>query len=178
MVSNIKKIFLSELKLVFKDQGSFLIMAFAVVLYSLFYTIPFAMQTVRNVPIGVIDNDNSSFSREFIRDLNATEYVQIVKHEKSIEEAKNDYYKNTVRAFVLIPKDFERAFGVQRQNVGSYLKAVIKNGSVVSNRLVNIGNGRQGYERVYEYKGNYYTMTGIGTNGFIVSAYPIRKDDL
>lgn len=72
----------------------------------------------------------------------------------------------------------ERAFGVQRQNVGLYLKEVIKNGSVVSNRLVNIGNGRQGYERVYEYKGNYYTMTGIGTNGFIVSAYPFRKDDL
>ena len=32
--------------------------------------------------------------------------------------------------------------------------------------------------RVYEYKGNYYTMTGIGTNGFIVLAYPFRKDDL
>ena len=108
MVSNIKKIFLSELKLVFKDHGSFLIMAFAVVLYSLFYTIPFSMQTVRNVPIGVIDNDNSSFSRELIRDLNATEYVQIVKHEKSIEEARNDYYKNTIRAFVLIPRDFEK----------------------------------------------------------------------
>ena len=55
---------------------------------------------------------------------------------------------------------------------------IIKNGFVVSNRLVNIGNGRQDYERVYEYKGNYYTMTGIGTNGFIVSAYPFRKDDL
>lgn len=108
MVSNIKKIFLSELKLIFKDHGSFLIMAFAIVLYSLFYTIPFSMQTVRNVPIGVIDNDNSSFSREFIRDLNATEYVQIVKHEKSIEEANNDYYKNTIRAFVLIPRDFEK----------------------------------------------------------------------
>ena len=108
MVSNIVKIFLSELKLVFKDEGSFLIMAFAIVLYSAFYTIPFAMQTARNVPIGVIDNDNSAFSRELIRDLNATEYVQVVKHEKSIEEATNDYYKNTVRAFVLIPKDFEK----------------------------------------------------------------------
>lgn len=108
MVSDIKKIFLSELKLIFKDQGSFLIMAFAIVLYSLFYTIPFSMQTVRNVPIGVIDNDNSSFSREFIRDLNATEYVQIVKHEKSTEEAKDDYNKNTIRAFVLIPRDFEK----------------------------------------------------------------------
>ena len=35
-----------------------------------------------------------------------------------------------------------------------------------------------GYERVYEHSGKYYAMTGIGTNGFILSAYPIRKDDL
>ena len=120
MVSNIKNIFLSELKLIFKDKGSFLIMAFAIVLYSLFYTIPFSPQTVRNVPLGIIDNDNSSFSREFIRDLNATEYVQIVKHEKSIEEAKNDYYNNTIRAFVLIPKDFEKNI---KQGIPSYISS-------------------------------------------------------
>lgn len=75
-------------------------------------------------------------------------------------------------------KDFEKAFGVKRNDVGSYLKKVIQNGTVISNKIVSIGSGRQGYERVYEYKGNYYTMTGIGTNGFIVSAYPVRKDDL
>ena len=74
--------------------------------------------------------------------------------------------------------DFEHAFGVKREDVGSFLKEVIKNGTVVSNKLVDLANGRQGYERIYEYIGNYYTMTGIGTNGFIVSAYPIRKDDL
>ena len=75
-------------------------------------------------------------------------------------------------------KDFEKAFGVKRNDVGSYLKKVIQNGTVISNKIVSIGSGRQGYERVYEYKGNYYTMTGIGTNGFIISAYPVRKDDL
>ena len=75
-------------------------------------------------------------------------------------------------------KDFEKAFGVKRNDVGSYLKKVIQNGTVISNKVVSIGSGKQGYERVYEYKGNYYTMTGIGTNGFIVSAYPVRKDDL
>ena len=58
------------------------------------------------------------------------------------------------------------------------LKDMLENGTVISNKIVSIGSGRQGYERVYEYKGNYYTMTGIGTNGFIVSAYPVRKDDL
>lgn len=31
-----------------------------------------------------------------------------------------------------------------------------------------------GFERVYYYEGSYYVMTGIGTNGYIVSAYPIK----
>ncbi|MDD6711515.1 hypothetical protein [Sharpea porci] len=75
-------------------------------------------------------------------------------------------------------RDFERALGIKREDIGLYLKKVIKKGSVVRNRLINIGNGKWGYERCYEYKGNYYIMTGIGSNGFIVTAYPIRKDDL
>lgn len=36
-----------------------------------------------------------------------------------------------------------------------------------------IGN-RMGYERVYYYEGEHCIITGIGTNGFIVSAYPHR----
>ena len=32
-----------------------------------------------------------------------------------------------------------------------------------------------GFERVFSYEGNYYIVTGIGTNDFIVSAYPHKK---
>lgn len=32
-----------------------------------------------------------------------------------------------------------------------------------------------GYERVYYYESNYHVVTGIGTNGFIVSAFPRRQ---
>lgn len=46
-------------------------------------------------------------------------------------------------------------------------------GQVVSNTL-KITNGRQGFERIYYYDGKHYVLTGIGTNGFIVSAYPIE----
>lgn len=108
MVSNIIKIFKDEFKEIFKDPGSLLIMVGAIFLYSLFYTMPFSHNAVRNVPIGVIDNDNSVLSRDFTRDLDSTEYVKVIKHYLNIESAKEDYYKNKIRAFVLIPKDFER----------------------------------------------------------------------
>lgn len=74
-------------------------------------------------------------------------------------------------------KDFEQAFGVCRNHVGFYLKKVIQKGTVVSNRTVYIGTCKKGYERVYEYKSNHYIVTGIDINGFIVLAYPIRKDE-
>ena len=43
----------------------------------------------------------------------------------------------------------------------------------MKNKLKPIGN-RMGYERVYHYEGEYRIIAGIGTNGFIVSAYPHR----
>ena len=72
--------------------------------------------------------------------------------------------------------DFARAFGVSEAEVASYLRTVITHGEVVSNELKPIGSsGRMGYERVYYYEGNYHVVAGIGTNGFIVSAYPKRR---
>lgn len=108
MVSDIIKILKNEFVEIFKDPGSSLIMVGAIFLYSLFYTIPFANNALRNVPIGVVDNDNTSLSQKFIRDLNATEYIEVIETPKDIEDAKLEYYKNKIRAFVLIPKDFER----------------------------------------------------------------------
>ena len=108
MVSDIIKILKNEFVEIFKDPGSSLIMVGAIFLYSLFYTIPFANNALRNVPIGVVDNDNTSLSQKFIRDLNATEYIEVIETPKDIEDAKSEYYKNTLRAFVLLPKDFER----------------------------------------------------------------------
>lgn len=74
--------------------------------------------------------------------------------------------------------DFKRVYGIERQEVAEFLKKVIRDGIVVSNDLRSIPGGKMGYERIYEYKGNYYTLVGLGTNGFIVSAYPISKEDL
>ena len=69
--------------------------------------------------------------------------------------------------------DFQRAFGITRTQVPAYLEKVITNGKIVDSKIKPVGN-RMGYERTYYYNGNYHVVTGIGTNGFIVSAYPKR----
>lgn len=108
MVSNIIKICKDELKLIFNDAGCLLVMVGAIFMYSIFYMMPFYNQATRDVPIGIIDNDQSAMSREFVRDLDATEYVKIKNNFTNINEAKQEYYKNKIQAFIVIPKDFER----------------------------------------------------------------------
>ena len=66
-----------------------------------------------------------------------------------------------------------KAFGIPKTEVEAYLRKVISQGSIVRNELKPIGN-RMGYERVYYYEGEYCVVAGVGTNGFIVSAYPHR----
>lgn len=70
--------------------------------------------------------------------------------------------------------DFERAFGVSREQIPNYLEKVIRYGTVVDNKIVKRGS-REGYERTYYYDGKHYVVTGIGTNGFVISAYPKKK---
>lgn len=53
-------------------------------------------------------------------------------------------------------------------------KSYDSNESVISNTIKPVGN-RMGFERVYIYENNYYIIIGVGTNGFIVSAYPHKK---
>lgn len=68
--------------------------------------------------------------------------------------------------------DFEKSFGVSRERIPEFLYKVVSEGTVISN-TIKIRNCREGYERVYSYGGKYYVVSGIGKNGFIVSAYPV-----
>lgn len=58
-------------------------------------------------------------------------------------------------------------FGISHNDIPNFIKDVFQNGVELSSRLKNTG-----YEKVYEYKGEEIVITGIGTNGYIVSVYP------
>lgn len=68
-------------------------------------------------------------------------------------------------------QNFKDTFHINADQIPIYLKNVVRYGKIVSNEIV-IRNGRKGVERRYYYNGNYYVITAIGLNGFIVSAYP------
>ena len=49
----------SEYRRFFHDSGSVLIMVIGVIAYSIFYSIPYSNEVLQDVPIAVVDMDNT-----------------------------------------------------------------------------------------------------------------------
>lgn len=72
-------------------------------------------------------------------------------------------------------REFYDVFKVKKEDISYFLYKVVREGNIVDNHI-EIRNGKQTITKVYDYQGNYYILTGIGTNGFIVTARPTRKE--
>ena len=91
-----------------KDPAITLIMIIGVIAYPLFYAIPYSTEVIREAPISVVDMDNSQLSREFIRNIDATDSIKVISKTTTNIEAEKDFYKDEIKGFINIPKDFEK----------------------------------------------------------------------
>ena len=72
-------------------------------------------------------------------------------------------------------QDFIDKHNIQLAQVTEHIYSVFTNGNLEYSRIT-LKKGKEGFERLYTYKGNYYLLSGVGTNGFVVSAYPLDAE--
>lgn len=65
---------------------------------------------VRDVPITIADEANTSFSRQFIHDLQATQVVKVEKRLETGEQVAKSVQNGDVNAGLVIPADIERRY--------------------------------------------------------------------
>ncbi len=118
--------------------------------------------------VAELERDGIKFSRKDMLFVTRDKTGQIVWLEKGNAGSGMGHIKSRGH-----DEQIAKAFGIPKSEVEAYLHKVISQGSIVNNELKLIGN-RTGYERTYHYEGEYCIITGVGTNGFIVSAYPHR----
>ncbi len=107
-ISNILQIWYNELVTVTRDKGILIFILFVPLAYPLLYSYVYTNEVVREVPAAVVDESNSSLSREFIRKMDASSDVRIHAHCHSMAEAEELIKRQEVYGIVRIPSTFDR----------------------------------------------------------------------
>lgn len=99
-------IWMRELKNIRKDIGVVIFFVLVPVAYPVLYGLIYNPEVIRNVPMVVVDQSQTSLSREFVRKIEASPDVSVYTYAATMDEAKQvvDYKK--AYGILFIPTDF------------------------------------------------------------------------
>jgi ABC-2 type transport system permease protein len=100
--------FVDELKTIFKDKGALLILFLAVLAYPVVYSIAYKNNVVRDIPVTIVDLDNTPSSRQMIRMVGATKEISVEQEVGSMKEARQLFWDGRSKGIILIPEGFEK----------------------------------------------------------------------
>lgn len=103
-----KRVIADELRMILKDSGVLLLVVFAMLIYTIIYSVAYGKEVVREVAIAVVDEDHSSLSRTLVDGLRSGPDTFVAYEPTSVEEAKGLYYRGKVFGIVVVPRGFER----------------------------------------------------------------------
>lgn len=99
---------LQELKSIFSDSGALLILIGAMIIYPVIYSIGYSNEVLTDLPVGVVDLDQSSLSRKYISMLDGTSELAVTIEPASLSEAEQLFMDNKITGAILIPQNFEK----------------------------------------------------------------------
>lgn len=97
-----------ELKTVFKDEGVMIFFFLVPFVYPLLYAFIYDNEVVREAKMVVVDQSRTSLSREFIRKVDATPDVDVVRVCSDMEAARKMLDEKKAYGILLFPGDFSR----------------------------------------------------------------------
>lgn len=119
-MKHILHIWYAELCHMLHNQGLIIFCLLVPLAYPLLYAFVYNNETVREVPIAVVDECHSAQSREFSRKVDATAEVEVLYH-TDLAQAQELMRQEKVYAVMRIPSSFGRDIAVGRQTyVGLY----------------------------------------------------------
>lgn len=106
-MNSFKATFLREIQKILSSKQIILILTVIPLLLCGLFVYIFQDESPRDLPISVIDYDNSKTSREFVRMLDSAPAVQVFNRPSNELVAKRDIVKGKTYAVLVIPENFE-----------------------------------------------------------------------
>lgn len=110
-------IFVNELRMISRDGGVMLIFCFAGLVYPVLYNWIYEDGVVNEMPVAVVDLSGGSYSRRYVRELDATRECAVAYDCASMQEAQHLMETQKVHGIVYIPQDFDDNLVTMRQGV-------------------------------------------------------------
>ncbi|QSB44513.1 ABC transporter permease [Tsuneonella flava] len=122
---NIGEAFLATWRAIFRSRELLATTLLAVLLYSFYYPAPYAQQTSQELPLVVVDQDDSALSRAMVRELNATRAIRVVSVEANMLAARTTMNAGEADGVILISDGLERQLrtGSPGSGVGIWVNA-------------------------------------------------------
>jgi ABC-2 type transport system permease protein len=172
-MKNLFYIWLNEFRGTLRDQGVLIFFVLVPLAYPLVYAFIYTNETVREVPVIVVDHSHSSLSREFLRKVDATPEVAITHRVADMEEARHLMKERQAYGIIYIPASFAADIAAGEQTQVSifcdmsgllyYKSVLLANTEVSLNMNADIKIARAG---------------GTTDREDAITAYPIRYEDV
>ncbi|MGQ0710379.1 MAG: ABC transporter permease [Rhodoferax sp.] len=91
-----------------RDAGAVLLLVAAPVLYAFFYPWPYSAQAVTQVPVAVVDLDQSSLSRQITRFASAHPRLRVLWVGTDVQQAQQALWRGEIEGFAVLPVDLKR----------------------------------------------------------------------
>lgn len=121
--------FTETMRRVFTDGGVLLLLVGAIVIYSMFYPLPYLNEVVKESPVGVVDHDQSSLSRQLTRWVDAHETTDVALRTGNASELESAIMAGEIAGYLIVPAGF-------RANVLRGRRAVVVYGGDAGRFLV------------------------------------------
>ncbi|MBR0073625.1 MAG: ABC transporter permease, partial [Bacteroidales bacterium] len=125
-----------EIYRIFHNKSAIMIFFIAGILYPILYSYIYSDDNLTDVPMAVVDNDNSAESKRFVRKLDATPEVQVAYRCANMEEAQNLFESHKVHGVLYIPDDYNNKLASLEQ---AYISLYCDMSSFLYYRAVYLG---------------------------------------
>jgi len=111
----------NEFKEIFTDLGIVIFVIILPLAYPLLYAYIYDNEVVREVPVVVVDDSQTSISRDFLRRCDASPDIKIISHATGMEHARTYLESMDAYGIIRIPREFSDDIAAGRQTaVGIY----------------------------------------------------------
>ena len=116
--------YLHTFKNIFKNSSIFTTMVLSIVLYSFFYSTAYKAETAENLPIIIVDEEQSFLSNALIRQVANSPNVRIAEVTGNFEHAKQMIQQQKADGILLLPDNFSNSImRGETGGVGLYLSS-------------------------------------------------------